>query len=185
MKQERGRGEDLRQKRTKKHLMNALLELMEERSFQELSVVDICQRAMVHRTTFYAHFEDKHALLRYAIGELAREFETEEAPEEGRGERDYFLAVFRNALAFLREHRRLYLSGLAGGGAEFRLLEDTVAERLLRAAEGGPDAELTARFYAGGVLAMVRWWMSQDMPVDEEFLASCLERLIPEKGEAR
>ena len=59
--------EDLRQRRTKKHLMNALVELMEERPFAELSVVDICERAMVHRTTFYAHFTDKEDLLRYVI----------------------------------------------------------------------------------------------------------------------
>ena len=73
MKRERERTaerEDLRQRRTKKFLVHALLALMEERPFQELSVVDICERAMVHRTTFYAHFEDKYALLRYAIGEL-------------------------------------------------------------------------------------------------------------------
>ena len=105
MKRERERTaerEDLRQRRTKKFLVHALLALMEERPFQELSVVDICERAMVHRTTFYAHFEDKYALLRYAIGELQQEFEMTEE-QEGRctGERDYFLAVFRNALILL------------------------------------------------------------------------------------
>lgn len=81
MKRERERTaerEDLRQRRTKKFLVHALLALMEERPFQELSVVDICERAMVHRTTFYAHFEDKYALLRYAIGELQQEFEMTE-----------------------------------------------------------------------------------------------------------
>lgn len=119
MKRERERTaerEDLRQRRTKKFLVHALLALMEERPFQELSVVDICERAMVHRTTFYAHFEDKYALLRYAIGELQQEFEMTEE-QEGRctGERDYFLAVFRNALTFLRDHRKLYLSGITGG----------------------------------------------------------------------
>lgn len=185
MKQDRSRGdrEDLRQRRTKKFLVNALLALMEERPFQELSVVDICDRAMVHRTTFYAHFEDKHDLLRYAVRELEREFEEVEAPEKDRDHRAYFLAVFRNALAFLGEHRKLYLSGLAGGGEELRLLEDAVAERLLEAADSAePEWELTARFYAGGVLAMLRWWMSQDMPVDEERLTACLERLLPERG---
>lgn len=176
--------EDLRQKRTDQFLVNALLQLMEERPFQELSVVDICQRAMVHRTTFYAHFEDKHALLRYAIGALQGEFEAAGGDRSDYpSQRAYFLAVFRNALHFLREHRKLYLSGLAGGGTELRLLEDVVSARLVEAADGGsPDPELASHFYAGGVLAMLRWWLEQDAPVDEERLTACLEWLLPEKG---
>lgn len=43
---------DLRQRKTRALLVKALAELMEERPFSELSVVDICSRAMVHRTTF-------------------------------------------------------------------------------------------------------------------------------------
>ena len=68
MKQTSQPREDLRQRRTRKLLADALLSLLEERPLSEISVVDICQRAMVHRTTFYAHFDDKLALLRYAVG---------------------------------------------------------------------------------------------------------------------
>ena len=64
---------DLRQRKTRALLVKALAELMEERPFSELSVVDICSRAMVHRTTFYAHFNDKQELLRYLLHGLERE----------------------------------------------------------------------------------------------------------------
>ena len=75
MKQTSQPREDLRQRRTRKLLADALLSLLEERPLSEISVVDICQRAMVHRTTFYAHFDDKLALLRYAVDELQKYFE--------------------------------------------------------------------------------------------------------------
>ena len=58
---------DLRQRKTRKLLVEALAQLLEEKSFQELSVTDICRRAMVHRTTFYAHFNDKQELMRYLL----------------------------------------------------------------------------------------------------------------------
>ena len=64
---------DLRQRKTRKLLVEALAQLLEEKSFQELSVTDICRRAMVHRTTFYAHFNDKQELLRYLLEGLERE----------------------------------------------------------------------------------------------------------------
>ena len=38
---------DLRQRKTRKLLVEALAQLLEEKPFQELSVTDICQRAMV------------------------------------------------------------------------------------------------------------------------------------------
>ena len=48
---------DLRQRKTRKLLVEALAQLLEEKSFQELSVTDICRRAMVHRTTFLRPFQ--------------------------------------------------------------------------------------------------------------------------------
>ena len=42
---------DLRQRKTRRLLVEALAQLLVEKPFQELSVVDICGRAMVHRPT--------------------------------------------------------------------------------------------------------------------------------------
>lgn len=122
--------EDLRQRRTKKLLTEALLSLMEEQPFSEISVVDICQRAMVHRTTFYAHFEDKYALLRYAVARLYRAFEPT-AEDLRANPRSYFLSVFQNALSFVRAHSGLYRSAVSSGSVDIQTLEDLVAEQLL------------------------------------------------------
>lgn len=68
--------EDLRSLRTKTHLSNALLTLINEntRTFEAITVNMICEKAMVHRTTFYKHFEDKYHLLTYCIGTLQAGF---------------------------------------------------------------------------------------------------------------
>ena len=55
---------DVRVKRTYGLLMNALLELMKEKDFENLSVSDICEKAGVHRATFYKHFNDKIEFIR-------------------------------------------------------------------------------------------------------------------------
>ena len=62
--------EDLRIVRTRKLLSNTLLDMMEEESIEKISVIDLCNRAMVNRATFYAHFEDKYHLLAFALEEL-------------------------------------------------------------------------------------------------------------------
>ncbi len=81
---------DLRQRKTRKLLVEALAQLLVERPYQELSVVDICNRAMVHRTTFYAHFNDKQELLRYLLEGLERECVATCLPRDPeRGPREY------------------------------------------------------------------------------------------------
>ncbi|GAC1372692.1 MAG: hypothetical protein NVSMB44_40460 [Ktedonobacteraceae bacterium] len=43
---------DLRVRRTHKLLWEALMALLSERALEAITVKDICDRAMVHRTTF-------------------------------------------------------------------------------------------------------------------------------------
>ena len=62
--------EDLRIIRTRKLLSNTLLDLMQEESIEKISVIDLCNTAMINRATFYAHFEDKYHLLNFALEEL-------------------------------------------------------------------------------------------------------------------
>lgn len=63
---------DPRVKRTRKLLQDAFMELLAEKSFHAISVQNIAERATLNRATFYAHFEDKYALMDYMVGNLFR-----------------------------------------------------------------------------------------------------------------
>lgn len=71
MYKEQEKKEDLRVKRTHKLLSQALLSLIEHHSFNSISVKEICEEAMVHRATFYTHFNDKYDLLAYSSKEIS------------------------------------------------------------------------------------------------------------------
>src|SRR5438128_548573 len=58
---------DPRVRRTRQWLQQALLDLMVDKGFDAITVMDIAERAGVNRVTFYAHFNDKFALLEYAM----------------------------------------------------------------------------------------------------------------------
>lgn len=53
---------DLRVMRSQKMIMEAFFSLVEEKGFDQITVSDIAERAMVNRATFYAHFKDKQDL---------------------------------------------------------------------------------------------------------------------------
>lgn len=180
---------DLRQRKTRRLLVQALCQLLEERPFSELSVVDICDRAMVHRTTFYAHFNDKQELLHYTLEQMERECIETCLPQ---GEKDrpkqYFLTAARNALRFFRERKAFYQACIASGAVtEARVLEEYAAQELSRRIREfqlqdiAPkiDPEIAAHFYVGAMLSLIRWWLSSDSPIPEDKVLSDLEQFIP------
>jgi AcrR family transcriptional regulator len=54
---------DPRVLRTRKLLLDAFVSLQAEKVFDDITIQDIATRATVNRATFYAHFQDKYALL--------------------------------------------------------------------------------------------------------------------------
>ncbi|MGY3777198.1 TetR/AcrR family transcriptional regulator [Isobaculum melis] len=54
---------DLRVLRTKKMISEAFVELFGEKGYDQITIQDIADRAMINRATFYLHFKDKNDLL--------------------------------------------------------------------------------------------------------------------------
>lgn len=176
---------DLRQRKTRSALVKALLELLEEQPFRSLSVVDICQKAMVHRTTFYAHFEDRESLLQYTLSTLTQEFFP--TPAEDADLLEAFLRSGKAALSFIQSHQRLYTVGLREevGTVEHALettFSDLVCARLqhspLRQSLPNMDPAIGAHFFAGGLVSVVHWWVEQDFPVPAEEILAHMRRLL-------
>lgn len=58
---------DARTVRTRRDLGNALVELMQEKNFDDISTKDITDRALVAKNTFYNNFSDKNELLDFVM----------------------------------------------------------------------------------------------------------------------
>ncbi|MDO4467646.1 MAG: TetR/AcrR family transcriptional regulator [Bacillota bacterium] len=54
--------EDLRIQKTRKALKQALVRLLSEKSFEKISVTDICKESGISRITFYTHYDHKFDL---------------------------------------------------------------------------------------------------------------------------
>jgi AcrR family transcriptional regulator len=170
---------DLRVRRTRKFLWDALLTLIEERDFESTSVTEICEQAMVHRTTFYKHFEDKYALLQQGIeAQITLLFEDLNLTEDLTHEvvekstlRFYLVKLFEH----VDHHKKFYRLMLCGNGVgQFNLLfRKSLTENFMKRSASYPlrhdEAEpmrylLRAHAHAGTLVSAISWWLESDCP---------------------
>src|SRR5215471_4947702 len=136
--------EDLRVRRTHKLLWEALMTELSQRPFEEITVREICERAMVHRSTFYKHYTDKYALLEQGMRQMYAElvaaeehlppsaFSVEQPPP-------YFLRLFEHAA----QHQPFYKLMLCGEGiSRFqKLLKEHIVEMVSTNVRSLPPAK--------------------------------------------
>jgi AcrR family transcriptional regulator len=61
---------DPRVRRTRGLILQSFESLLAEKNFETISVQDVTDKAQINRATFYAHFQDKYALLDYSVGQM-------------------------------------------------------------------------------------------------------------------
>jgi AcrR family transcriptional regulator len=176
---------DLRVRRTHKLLWEALMAELSERTIEEITVSDICERAMVHRTTFYKHYEDKYALFQQGIRQMYDDLLAEEEHQPPGAYSvehppPYFMRLFEHA-AKNQQFYRLMLCG-EGIGRFQRLVGEYIAEMVSAKVHEVPPAnqhfavpvDMHAYFVAGATLGLLAWWLENDMPFTPHQMAQYL-----------
>ncbi|WP_270164622.1 TetR/AcrR family transcriptional regulator C-terminal domain-containing protein [Paenibacillus sp. SYP-B4298] len=161
---------DLRVKRTKKHLHNALFEIMEKQPFESITVKQICDLAMVHRTTFYTHFQDKYDLLSQAMRQIAEEeidFSTfSHSPSQNFKELFAIAAKHKNLFSQLlmeeRDSLRNLLRREMGAGIQMDMVNN------FSFTENSIEMRIKVEAYVGAVLGVLTWWIENNMPINQE-----------------
>lgn len=64
---------DPRVERTKRDLRRGLEELLGNKSFDKISVAEICEKSSINKMTFYHHYQDKYDLLADCVREIGKE----------------------------------------------------------------------------------------------------------------
>jgi AcrR family transcriptional regulator len=171
---------DERALRSRRRLGDAFLELIHEKSIEDVTVQEILERAAVGRSTFYLHFRDKNDLL---LCQLERFLEMMSTLLSTRNEASQRVVAVAEMFAHIESQRELYRILADAGRLNdfFDLAQDYFTrgiERRLR--ESGrftkvPKSELNARSsaLAGSLLSLLRWWLdrgAKEPPADMDKL---------------
>jgi AcrR family transcriptional regulator len=179
-----GRSDDARARRSRDELAWALIGLMHEKSYDDISVLDICERAGVGRSTFYAHFTDKDEMfVRHIVlfGEMVGQ----------RLQRDPAGGSFRFDLRFVLEHVR-DMRPVYDSLARSRKVDLVLSVWRNKFAEGfekriresrGDDAQvmpadLLAWHLASTTIHLLTWWLDHGYPLEARAMDEHFARLI-------
>lgn len=105
---------DLRVAKTYRALSEAFTRLLEERSYEQITVADLCDAAMIRRTTFYKHFSDKDDYFAFYAKSICDEFEARARKHTQMTGEARCLWMFSEMLGFLLGHRALVDNAMKG-----------------------------------------------------------------------
>jgi len=181
---------DRRALRTRQALHEALIQLITERDYETISVIDIADRANVGRSTFYAHFTDKDDLLRSGTMHFRDMLLRDHAARRRTDGPDTPLLSFSRFMTeHLQERRQLYRALKRGRAGPiiwdaFRLYvaELVRADLTARAKRSTKphETELAVQFIVGAFMSILVWWMDRGAKEDPAEIDRLFTRLAME-----
>ena len=183
-----GDTDDPRARRTRDELAWALIALMHEKSYDDISVQDICARGGHGRSTFYSHFADKDDMFVRHIVVFAEHMGQQLGWDGVNGGYRFPLAPL---LEHVRQMRPVFDSLLRSRkidlvvkvwqnnfatGFEQRIRETRAGH--VDGGEGAMPADLLGRHIAGTLLNLLTWWMDHGYPLDPRVMEDNFHRLI-------
>ena len=195
---------DRRIQRTRQALRTALLDLINEKGYDSISVEEITERANVGRATFYLHYKDKEDLLLEQFSEMADEkvqliseipfsdwLPRQENTGRSQKKEDMPLPPLLIVFQHIYDNSEFYYLLLKSENSS-RIVErirnistESIVKFVQTKMKTDPipllfevPIELFASFFSGALLSSVSWWLEEDMRHSPEEVANMFRKLF-------
>ena len=168
---------------------DALVALLEQNEFSDISITDICEKAGVNRSTFYAHYDNLYDLLKETQENAITVFF--DSLNSGIGPSDFskmsadelifispqYLVPY---LTFIKKNRRLYEVYNNSGAFQIGEMDKQLIENIfipVYAKNGVTDrrvVEYMSRYFISGVSAITMEWVRRGCEDDILFICEVI-----------
>ncbi|MGN1399796.1 MAG: TetR/AcrR family transcriptional regulator [Erysipelotrichaceae bacterium] len=162
--------QDLRIKKTYLALTTTFLKLLQQKRFEDITVNELCEAAMVRRATFYKHFADKTEFFTFLVKEVQRDFLEKNATATVTS-KQFYQNIITSMFDFIDENELLVSSVMKS--SMLPLLLDVISEQTSNDVlqqikkdqiDGhklkAPEAVL-AQLFTGALMNITKWWIVQ------------------------
>jgi AcrR family transcriptional regulator len=173
---------DRRILKTQEAIRKAVIELMSEKNFDDITIQDLSDKANVSRGTIYLHYLDKYDLLDKLI-----ESHINQLRElcEAAAELDFIEATQIWTEYFEVNYSFFSLMLTSKGAPYFRdrfldfLIEEFKKEAdVTKGKNQGFNQDVLVQFVASAQVGLVEWWFTNGRPIPHQVLAEQMGRLL-------
>jgi AcrR family transcriptional regulator len=173
---------DRRILRTRDTLGDALVALMQEKSFDEITVQDVLDRAGVGRSTFYAHYRDKDDLFLSDIEDFLEGCSSALKRKDASAKR---LLPVRELFSHIRDAHGFYAALVRSGKVNDvqalarGFFARSIEERLQMAGVQIEPVRRSAhaQVLAGSFFSLLDWWIDKGMKADPQEMDDLFHRM--------
>ncbi|MCA9904547.1 MAG: TetR family transcriptional regulator [Anaerolineae bacterium] len=176
---------DRRVQRTRALLRRALIQLIEEKGYDAVTIQDITERANLGRTTFYLHYESKDDLMLDHHAEFAAQLTLRVlSQDELLG--DTPPDDVETLLQELADHKQIYFTLMRAKNSDavkwgiHKQMADNLLESLRTAypdREPAIPVDVLANYIVGAHFALIDWWLTYRTQQSAKAVANQLHRL--------
>ena len=177
---------DLRVQKTYQALSTAFIALLGEKSFEDITVQELCERAVIRRATFYLHFSDKYDFFAFFIRSVEQEF-LHRLGEQGRDDvnvSEHMLGMTQQTILFFEDNQQI-IDGCIKSAMLPTLIQilseeiqEEILERVRKQQENTISAEIAAAYYTGGIVQVLYYWLLHRNTVTKDELVSEVKKLL-------
>jgi AcrR family transcriptional regulator len=177
--------EDQRVRRTRDRLGDAMMELLVQKPFDDITVQDVLDGAGVSRSTFYAHYRDKNDLFLSDAEDFFESMATALSRHEDKSER---VAPVQELFAHVGEVRPFYNALVESGrmhdvmdlGKEHfaRGIEQRLSEIPRSRPIPSSRRSAIAHGLAGNLFSLLTWWVQHGMTLSPAEMDTLFHKLV-------
>lgn len=179
--------QDRKTRYTRMVLQDSLITLMKEKPIAKITIKELCERADVNRTTFYAHFTDQYQLLQTIEDETLAWMKEAALNLMGRLEENETLQLLGGILQYLADNsKHLQVLMSEQGDINFQKQLFTLIYQLCGidptcGQSGSNDSrELRFVFVINGSIGLIQHWLKSGLKSPQSEIAqTILEMALP------
>lgn len=179
---------DPRVKKTRKFLKEALIDLIEDKGFEAITVGNLAEKAEINRVTFYQHYHDKYDLLEQTIETMLKDLIITVAPHKREEllvtHKDETNNVYLQLFQFVFDHQSFFKTMLGQNGTTLfqnRMtisIQEFVADTLAQLAPNEKNAkvprEIVVHYVAAASIGLIKYWVQNGMTYSPNYMAKQL-----------
>ena len=167
--------------KTYKAFTDAFWQLLSEKGFEDITVNELCDRAMVRRATFYKHFADKYEFFAFVIRAKQAEIDAQIRQHiDTSHPYAFYIGIIKHTLDFLISNQKLVQTVLESDmlATVMDILSKQIAlditQKLKEDVRNGislpASPQVMAQFFTGALVYTVRWWVTQKKVSEAELM---------------